>query len=574
MLKIMKDIYRLFDARQKKNFIGLFVLMFFSALLEMLSVSLIVPLMFAILGDSAKDSWISGLECFFPDKITFIVFLLIGIAIVFVLKNLYLTFEVWVQSRFVTRCKVGVKNRLLTSYLHKPYEFFLGVSSGEVIRIINDDVRGTFTLVTRMLLMSVELIITAALFVSLLFIDTKLTFYLAIVVALEMVFIMKILDPATKKLSKKYQKSMGKANTWVNQVFRGIKEIKVSGRNEDFIRQFDKQITIASATETKAEFLSSVPRGVIEAVTMVALVGYILQFIASGKDPTEMIPQLSAFSVAAIRLIPSFNRITTARNSLIYNSRSLKTVLQNMEQLRAEESAERKLPLYDFTNEISVEDVCYSYPGSEKPVLEHAQLTVKKGDFIGLVGHSGSGKTTIVDLLMGLLKPCSGEILIDGKPISRLNQEFRLQVGYIPQNIFLTDGTVKENVAFGIPEELIDEQQVIHALQEADIYDFVMSLEQGLNSKVGEMGIRLSGGQRQRIAIARALYSNPQILILDEATSALDNETEASVMDAINGLHNKKTVIVIAHRLTTIEHCDRVFAVENGQVTPVEQTGK
>ena len=308
----------------------------------------------------------------------------------------------------------------------------------------------------------------------------------------------------------------------------------------------------------------------IETVCIAGMVAYMLVIVMAGKDLTEMMPALSAFAMAAVRLMPSASRINNQLTQLAYYEPFFMNVSDNLLEETSEQNIDmsyaQEVPKLPVQKEITLCDITYAYPNTERLIFDHAQMTIPVGSSVGIVGGSGSGKTTIVDILLGLLKIREGRICADGTDIMQHYRGWLKNVGYIPQMIFLLDDDIRRNVAFGIPEEEIDEEKLWYALKEAQLDEFIKTLPEGIHTGIGERGIRLSGGQRQRIGIARALYNDPEVLILDEATSALDNDTEAAIMESINRFQGKKTLVIIAHRLQTIEKCDMVYRVEDGKI--------
>ena len=358
---------------------------------------------------------------------------------------------------------------------------------------------------------------------------------------------------------------------WISETIQGIKEIKVAGREQYFINEYNKVGHGYVKAMERFSLFNNTPKLLIETVCVAGLLGYILVLIVSGVDVSGMISLLAAFGIAAMRLLPAASRINNQMTSMAFNEPFFFNVSDNLVEETDKEHtdisyavvAKEKLPV---NTAVSFEDITYHYPNSDKLIFDHANVTFPIGKSIGVVGASGAGKTTIIDILLGLLNLQSGRVLADGVDIQSHYREWLANVGYIPQMIFLLDADIRKNVAFGIPEEEIDDKRLWYALKEAQLDEFVKGLPEGVNTGIGERGIRLSGGQRQRIGIARALYNDPEVLILDEATSALDNGTEAAIMESINRLHGKKTLIIIAHRLQTIEKCDMVFRVENGSI--------
>ena len=438
-----------------------------------------------------------------------------------------------------------------------------------------------------------------------------ITLCIAVLLIALMLLINYVLKPILHQAGVNNQKSAAAMNSWLMQSIQGIKELKVQRKEEYFQENYDRAGTIYVSSLRKNYVLSAVPRFMLEAISMGAFFIIVALMIYKGADLNTVVPMLSAVAMAAVRLLPSVNRISGALASISYTEPMLDKLIENLKAISGSEeislaAGDLKAKTEARTEEaegsaisdgnanrpadtgaggtaetgadsvgtafprlsraITVEDVVYHYPKSDKNVLEHANLTITPGESVGIVGQSGAGKTTLVDIILGLLRPASGRVAIDGVDIRTDNQAWLAQIGYIPQMIFMLDGTIRDNVAFGEDAEDIDDADVWAALREASMEDFVKSLPDGLDTQLGERGVRISGGQRQRIGIARALYTNPSVLIFDEATSALDNETEAAIMDSINHLHGTKTMIIIAHRLTTIAGCDHVYRVEGGKI--------
>ena len=347
-----------------------------------------------------------------------------------------------------------------------------------------------------------------------------------------------------------------------------------------FIRNYYESGKVGADIARDYAVLNSVPRLMIETVFMAAVMLFILIFILRGGDVTLLIPQLTAFGVAAMRIMPSANRINTYITEIAYEQYSLDFVYENLtESMKTDKEmravrAEIAGPALNLKDKIELRDITFAYPDGEKNIFTKANMVVPKGKSVGIMGSSGAGKSTVVDILLGLLHVKSGEILCDGSNIFSNYESWLSQIGYIPQSIYLVDESIRENIAFGIDADQIDDNRIWEVMEEAQLADFVRTLPEGLDTKIGDRGVRLSGGQRQRIGIARALYHNPEILVFDEATSALDNETEAAVMEAINGFHGKKTMVIIAHRLNTIANCDIIYEVRDEKIYETSLEGR
>ena len=404
---------------------------------------------------------------------------------------------------------------------------------------------------------------------------------LMIVVLLVMTFIsVKGLKPKLNDIGRRNQETQSRIARWRLQAIYGLKDVKVLNRQDFYIRNYYESGKVGANIARDYAVLNSVPRLMIETVFMASVMLFILVYILRGGNAGLLIPQLTAFGLAAMRIMPSANRINTYITEVAYNQYSLDYLYENLtESMKSDKAmrAERAAiagPALHLEDKIELKDITFAYPDSDKNIFTKANMVIPKGKSVGIMGPSGAGKSTVVDILLGLLHVQSGEILCDGASIFSNYDSWLSQIGYIPQSIYLVDETIRENIALGMDEDAIDEDRIWEVMEEAQLADFVRSLPDGLDTTIGDRGVRLSGGQRQRIGIARALYHNPEILVFDEATSALDNETEAAVMEAINGFHGKKTMVIIAHRLNTIADCDIIYEVSDEQVRETTLKGK
>ena len=401
-----------------------------------------------------------------------------------------------------------------------------------------------------------------------------MTLTIALLLVTVLLIIKFVIKPVMVKAGQDNQDYYSGLYKWINESVTGIKEIKIANKENYFINGYaDCGAGYVYAVQ-KYNLYNSTPRLLIETIAVAGMVGYMLLVMMRGTSLSTLLPQLTVLMAAATRLLPSANRINNYLTSIAYFEPFMMNVTDNLQQEIHDGSVSynsddyrkkkevTKLPVKE---RIEMTDICYKYPNTDSYILNKAAMSIPVGKSVGIVGTSGAGKTTIVDVLLGLLKPESGKIYADGADVMQNYQGWLKNIGYIPQTIFMVDSTIRKNVAFGYPDDEIDDNKVWNALKEASLDEFVKNLPEGLDTQIGERGIRLSGGQRQRIGIARALFEDPEVLVLDEATSALDNETEAAIMDSINRLHGKKTLIIIAHRLQTIEKCDMVYRIEDGK---------
>ena len=443
-------------------------------------------------------------------------------------------------------------------------------------RNITSDVNNMYGLILSCLQLCSECIVFACLVGVLLAIDAQMIIMVAVLMVALLFLIKKVLKPIMVRAGQDNQDYYSGLYKWIEQSVMGIKEIKIANKENYFINEYAKCGAGYVNSVQKYNIYNATPRLLIETVCIAGMISYFIVIILRGAQVTELLPQLSALAMAAMRLLPSVNRINNYQTSISYFEPFFMGVSDNLQEeihdkkvsYAAEDYLQKKeVEKLEIKKEISLQDITYKYPHTDVLIFDHADMVIPVGNSVGIVGTSGAGKTTIVDILLGLLQIESGRILADGVEVREHYESWLKNIGYIPQTIFMIDSTIRKNVAFGYAEDEIDEEKVWRALKEAQLDEFVRGLPEGLDTSIGERGIRISGGQRQRIGIARALFEDPEVLVLDEATSALDNETEAAIMDSINRLHGRKTLIIIAHRLQTIEKCDMVYRVENGKAT-------
>lgn len=574
-MKILKKLMVIMNAKQKRMMGLLLVMMVFGAFMETASISLIIPVMTLVLSPNAVEEnalmagVYHGLHMTSPRQFT--VFVMGAMVLAFVLKNLFLFLLQKTMYRFVYKNQFETQEKMLRSFVKRDYEFYLNIETSTIQRIIAADVVNAYLLILSLLQIMSECAVFVMLAVALLLVDFKMTLVIAGLLVVTLIVVKDVIKPIMNRTGKENQDYASLIYQWLSQTVGGIKEIKIIGKENYFIQEYSERGSHYVAAMERLNLFSNAPKLLIETVCIAGMVAYMLVIVLMGKDLTEMMPALSAFAMAAVRLMPSANRINNQLTQLAYYEPFFMNVSDNLLEETSEENTDmsyakeaKKLPV---EKEITLDNITYAYPNTDKLIFDHAQMTIPVGSSVGIVGGSGSGKTTIVDILLGLLKVKEGTICADGRDVMEHYRGWLKNIGYIPQMIFLLDDDIRKNVAFGVPEAEIDEQRLWYALKEAQLDEFVKTLPEGVYTGIGERGIRLSGGQRQRIGIARALYNDPEVLILDEATSALDNDTEAAIMDSINRFQGKKTLVIIAHRLQTIEKCDMVYRVEDGKIS-------
>lgn len=557
-----------FTRRQKVRFAILFLLLFVGALLEFAGVSMVLPFVELVMDPEGAQSgvllWFRGILGLRSDR-ELLFAAGIALMLVYILKNVYLLLMKGMELRFIFNNRLELSGRLMRSYMKKPYTFHLEKNSSEVLQSVTFDVNKLYDLILYAMELLSDLLIIGMVTVFLFVQDPVIT--LVVIVLLggcSLIYFcsVRVRTEAYGRQNQLYNSRMIQA---VSQAMGGIKEIKLLAREDYFVRAYEESGRRYARSLKRGQFLQYMPKYLIETVCVCGILGVLLLRLFLGTEIRELVPQLSVFAVAAFRLLPSVNAVNRLVSNILFLLPSVDRIYEDLRQAGAcpeecpDECGEELPP----AKCIRFQDVSFRYPGSSREVLRHVNMEIPAGSSVGFVGSSGAGKTTLMDLLLGLLCPDQGQVLYGDRDIREYPKSWGKKLGYIPQAIYLADDTIRRNVAFGIPDSLIEEEKVWKALQRAQLAGFVRELPEGLDTRVGESGVRLSGGQRQRIGIARALYQEPEILVLDEATSALDTETEQAVIDAVEHLKGTCTLLMIAHRTSTLKECDRICRVED-----------
>lgn len=576
-ITLLGKVRAIFDRKQKWQLVGLGIMIFIGGLLETLGVSAMIPVVQALLAPDELMGYIDripvvknicdALSITTVKQVTMA--LLYGMMAIYVIKNLYILLLTYMQNTFITKNRNRMISRVMAEFLNRPYEKYLGADIPTVFRITDSDIPQTFSLILAMLQLASEVVVSCLIFVVLLLNDPGMTLFIIAVFGLLTLFIVKVFKPRLNRIGARNQAIQSRIAKWRIQATYGLKDVKVLNREEFYVRNYYETGKVGAEVARNYAVLNNMPRLLIETVFIVSVLGFLVVYINGGGDITAMVTTISAFAIAAVRVLPSVNRINTYITEIAYTQPSLDFVYDNLQEgmktdaMLAERRAYSQVEKLKLDHQIELDHISFHYPDSDKNIFEDAHMIVPKGKSVGIIGTSGAGKSTIVDILLGLLHAQTGMITCDGVDIFKNYESWLAQIGYIPQSIYLIDESIRDNIAFGIDADKIDEKRIWEVLEEAQLKEFVEELPEGLDTTIGDRGVRLSGGQRQRIGIARALYNDPEILVFDEATSALDNDTEAAVMEAVNSFHGRKTMIIIAHRLNTIEKCDMIYKVEN-----------
>lgn len=573
---MIKKAYSILDSHQKSRFLMLLFIILIGAMFETLGVSAILPLVTAVTDPSVIDE--NSKFHFFKellgiqDNKVFILVMAISLVFIYIVKNIYLVLMTNAQNHFTTNNQRRLSVRLMKCYMNQEYLFHVEHNIAELERNINTDVQNFITVLTNGLQLITEILVCGMLAVFLLITDFYTSLLMVILLVVFVAIFAKVFRKKLRMYGEQTRDLTTERNKFFLEAFGGIKEIKALSKEPFFTDRYDKSFKKYAYAWQNQMLLAYIPRPIMESLCICGLLLFMAIRIVMGADVNKFIPVMSVFAVAAIRMLPSFNRISNSLSALMFNKPSIDAVYQDMkdmEQILADEKSEERD--IDIPNgDIHVKNLSFAYPAHpEKKIINDVSLTLPNNKSIAFVGPSGAGKTTLADLVLGVLKPGAGTIEVSGIDVVKNDKAWHKHIGYIPQTIFLMDDTIRANVAFGVPEDEVDDDKVWKALEGAQIADFIRSQEEGLDSSLGERGVKISGGQRQRIGIARALYFDPDVIVLDEATSALDNDTEKAVMDAIYNLAGKKTMIIIAHRLSTIKQCDIIYEVNEGKVKEV-----
>ncbi|MDE6943903.1 MAG: ABC transporter ATP-binding protein/permease [Lachnospiraceae bacterium] len=577
---MLHKVSYLFDRKQKKQILGLAVLILIGGLLETMGVSLLLPVVQAIMDPEAimENELVGAVADLLQIETSrqLIILMLGSLIALYVIKNTYLLFLTYVQNTFVTRNRNRMISRVMREFLSRPYEEYLGADIPTVFRLTDSDIPNAFQLILVLIQMVTEIVVAVSLCIVLVVVSPVMSFFILCIFLGMTLMITKVLKPRLNAIGHKNQMIQSRIAKWRIQSIYGLKDVKVLHREEFFVRNYYESGAIGADVARNYAVFNNLPRLLIETIFMAAMLLFIMLYMLRGGNIGILIPQLSAFAVAAMRVMPGTNRINTYLSEIAYAQPCLDYLYENLtSNMKADvngsvtgltEAARPKLQVTKLQDKIVLDHITYAYPNTEKNIFTDAHMEVKKGQSVGIMGPSGAGKSTIVDILLGLLHVQEGSITCDGVNIFDNYGDWLSKIGYIPQSIYLIDESIRDNIAFGIDADRIDDKRIWEVLEEAQLKEFVKELPEGLDTTIGDRGVRISGGQRQRLGIARALYHNPEILVFDEATSALDSDTEKAVMDAINSFHGRKTMVIIAHRLNTIAKCDVIYKVDGEKI--------
>ncbi|MAU63806.1 MAG: ATPase [Flavobacteriaceae bacterium] len=562
-------LFYILPKSKKNKLIYLFFLLLIGMAFEMLGLGLLIPALTLMLNANIEEDYpfISPFLDYLgnPQQDQLIIWGMLFLVLVYFLKGIFLIFLAWEQSKFTSNLQSELTAKLYEIYLRQYYEFHLLRNSAELIRNVQTEIILFNRAAQALILLSTELSLIIGVIAMLLFIEPYGTLTVMLVLVISIIIFNALTQGYLIKWAEKRQVLSKKINQVLLEGLGGVKDIKLLGREDSFIYKYSLNNNRWAKINSLQLTLLQVPRMYLEILGIIGLSILVIVMVLQGRSIEALLPTLVIFAAGAFKMIPGFNRIMGAIQNVKLTV-PVVNVLYDEFKLKSKEKLNQKTKDFNFNNNIVLNNLNFKYQDTHKYSLENINININFGETIGFMGESGSGKSTLIDLILGLINPEKGEIIVDGQNIKKNIRGWQNNIGYVPQSIYLSDDSLKNNIAFGISENKIDDKAVLRSLKSAQLDDLIKSSDDGLNTFVGERGVRLSGGQRQRIGIARALYHDPKVLVLDEATSALDSDTEKGVMESISVLKGKKTILIVAHRLTTLKNCDKIFKLENGKI--------
>ena len=580
-LKSVKEVWHKYNyiltTAQRRWGIVVVLLTIVGALFETMGVSVILPLVQVMIAPQQlrENKAIAPIINYLGLGTDAELIWAIGIAVilVYLIKNVFLLFLSWIRVKYACKVQRELSTEMMDSYMKRGYVFFLNTSTGELLRGMRDSITNTYNALYQIFRLLAELLAIAFICAYIMISDITMAVCVILLAVICLLIVVLGFQKWVKKCGEIFYRYAAQINKTLLHTFQGIKEVLVMQRQQYFIDSYKKEYMKQQKGTIGQTVALESPAYLIEAVCVSGLIVAVCIRAINVENASALVPQLASFAVAAFRILPSLGRISSYFNQFMFCLPGINETYNNFKEVRGTGKKQNVIVNeYNagenrggFKNKLLIEGVTWRYPNTDADVLQNVSIDIEKGQAVAFVGKSGAGKTTLADIVLGLLPPQKGKVTIDGKDIVEIPKEKSKMVGFVPQNVNLLDDTVRRNVAFGISDKEIDDTLVWNALEQAQLKETIEKCADGLDTVIGERGVRFSGGQRQRFAIARALYNNPDILILDEATSALDTETETAVMEAIDALQGNKTLIIIAHRLSTIKNCDKIYEIADGK---------
>jgi len=565
MIAEFQKIRQILPKNQKKSLLLLSGLLFIGMLFEILGLGILFPILTVLLDPEKMGIWLNEIAYFDFSIYSYneiLIFCLVSIFVVYLSKTLFLVYLTYKQNIILENVVAHIQKRLYSKYLFQSYKNHLYKNLSQMMKDVQLESIYFKNFFRSMLTLIVELALVSSIILTILYLEPVGAISIGLIFGSLALLYFQVTKGKIKKWGDKRQSLDSYISKILMNSLSGIKEVKLLDKENFFLDRFTKNNSDKVKVASNHQTLTQISRFYLELITIVGMVSLILILISNGVNTSEIVTLLGVFVAAAFRMIPSINRIIAALQNLKYYTSSVEVINEELFNIPLNKK-DKPIP-FEFTKKTTIENLDFSY--KKKKILEGINLVIQKGETIGIIGESGSGKSTLVDLLNGLLKPTKGTIKVDDRNIEEFITSWQLSIGYVGQEIFLIDDTIRANIAFGIEEEKIDHNKINQVLKASQLSKFIRELENGVETRVGDRGIQLSGGQRQRIGIARALYHNPSVLIFDEATASLDDQTEKQVMRSIYNLKQNKTMIIIAHRISTLNQCDKIYEIKHGQI--------
>jgi len=565
MIAEFQKIRQILPKNQKKALLLLSGLLFIGMLFEILGLGILFPILTVLLDPEKMGIWLNEIAYFDFSIYSYneiLIFCLVSIFVVYLSKTLFLVYLTYKQNIILENVVAHIQKRLYSKYLFQSYKNHLYKNLSQMMKDVQLESIYFKNFFRSMLTLIVELALVSSIILTILYLEPAGAISIGLIFGSLALLYFQVTKGKIKKWGDKRQSLDSYISKILMNSLSGIKEVKLLDKENFFLDRFTKNNSDKVKVASNHQTLTQISRFYLELITIVGMVSLILILISNGVNTSEIVTLLGVFVAAAFRMIPSINRIIAALQNLKYYTSSVEVINEELFNIPLNKK-DKPIP-FEFTKKTTIENLDFSY--KKKKILEGINLVIQKGETIGIIGESGSGKSTLVDLLNGLLKPTKGTIKVDDRNIEEFITSWQLSIGYVGQEIFLIDDTIRANIAFGIEEEKIDHNKINQVLKASQLSKFIRELENGVETRVGDRGIQLSGGQRQRIGIARALYHNPSVLIFDEATASLDDQTEKQVMRSIYNLKQNKTMIIIAHRISTLNQCDKIYEIQHGQI--------
>ena len=579
LIILLKQLNALLTSTHRKRLALLSILVLLSGIAEIVGIASIMPFMGMVVSPNVvvQNHYLAFLYQYFAfsSTNTFLRFIGMIVLAIMLVSNLISAVTIWGILQFSFSLGKDLSNKMFSAYLNHPYVFFLNRNSSELVQNVLWEIgRIVNGILIPLLTVYSKVVVAASILALLVWMNPELALVSGLVLGGAYSLVFFLVRKSLSKSGNEVSVENAKRTQIAYETLGGIKDIKLLGREREFYDRFQKPIELYALYQSRSQMISLLPRYALETLAYGGIIVIVIYLLSVQKSASHTLPMMALYALAGYRIMPALQQIFANLSSIRFNISAIARITKDLEALAPQKEDDHPVPSpastpLPFSREISLENIVFSYANRAEPVLKGVSLSIRANTTIGIVGSTGSGKTTTLDIFLGLLEPESGRLCIDGTPVSQENvRAWQANIGYVPQQIMLMDDTVERNIAFGIPDDQIDRNKVIKAARLAHLHDFIENeLEQGYQTEVGEKGVRLSGGQRQRIGIARALYHEPSVLVLDEATSALDNITEGVIMEALHTLSRQKTILMVAHRLTTVRECDWIFVMENGQLS-------